>query len=184
MIEKALMAGFGGQGIMLMGKTLAAAGMLEGNHVTWLPSYGPEMRGGTAHCFVVISTDPVTSPYITDPDSLVAMNRPSLERFRERLASEGLLVVNEALVGEYEDREDVRSVSVDATAIATDLGNKRVANMVALGAYTGIRSTPALSSVTEGLATVLPERHSDMLELNETALKRGAQEVGGIERSQ
>lgn len=176
------MAGFGGQGIMLMGRTLAVAGMREGGHVTWLPSYGPEMRGGTAHYFVVISTDPVTSPYITEPDSVVAMNRPSLDRFREHLSSEGLLVVNESLVGDYEDREDVTTVSLDATGIATDLGNKGVANMVALGAFTGIRSTPALSSVTQALAEVLPERHSDMLEMNETALKRGAREVSGIER--
>jgi 2-oxoglutarate ferredoxin oxidoreductase subunit gamma len=130
-----IMAGFGGQGILLIGKMLAYAGMQEGKEVSWMPSYGPEMRGGTANCTVVISDRPVGSPVIQNPRSVVAMNLPSLDKFESALRPGGLLVINTSLINREAEREDVQVLLVPANQIANELGNPRGANMVALGAY-------------------------------------------------
>jgi 2-oxoglutarate ferredoxin oxidoreductase subunit gamma len=171
-----IMAGFGGQGILLIGKMLAYAGMREGKEVSWLPSYGPEMRGGTANCTVVISDRPVGSPVIRSPRAVVAMNLPSLDKFEPDIRPGGLLVINRSLINRSASRDDLTVVEVPANEIANELGNRRGANMVALGAYLG--ATEAVS--VEGIIEVIRETFAakpQVIDVNITALKRG-HEIG------
>ncbi len=132
-----IIAGFGGQGVLLIGKMLAYAGMHQGKEVSWLPSYGPEMRGGTANCTVVISDKPVGSPVIQSPRALLAMNLPSLDKFEASVKPGGVIVVNTSLINRLPDRTDVTIVKVPANEIAMSMSNPRGANMVALGAFVG-----------------------------------------------
>jgi len=135
MQSEIMFAGFGGQGILLIGKVLAHAAMEEGFEVAWVPSYGPEMRGGTAYCTVVISDRPIGSPIIKNPMHLVAMNRPSLEKFAPMVKPKGVVVINSSLISIGAEREDVDELRVPANDIAKDLGSTKVANIVALGAF-------------------------------------------------
>jgi 2-oxoglutarate ferredoxin oxidoreductase subunit gamma len=167
-----IMAGFGGQGILLIGKMLAYAGMREGKEVSWLPSYGPEMRGGTANCTVVISDRPVGSPVIQSPRAVVAMNLPSLDKFEPDVRKGGLLLVNTSLIERKTTRNDVTVIEVPANQIANELGNRRGANMVALGAYLG--ATDAVS--VDGIVEVIRETFAakpGVVDININALHRG-----------
>ena len=171
-----VMAGFGGQGLLLIGKMLAYAGMREGKEVSWLPSYGPEMRGGTANCTVVISDRPVGSPVIQSPNAVVAMNLPSLDKFEPDVRSGGLLIINTSLINRGSTRDDLTVVNVPANEIANELGNRRGANMVALGAYLG--ATEAVS--VDGIIEVIRETFAakpGVIDVNITALQRG-HEIG------
>jgi 2-oxoglutarate ferredoxin oxidoreductase subunit gamma len=171
-----VMAGFGGQGILLIGKMLAYAGMREGKEVSWLPSYGPEMRGGTANCTVVISDRPVGSPVIQSPNAVVAMNLPSLDKFEPDVRPGGLLIINTSLINRGSTRDDLTVVNVPANEIANELGNRRGANMVALGAYLG--ATEAVS--VDGIIEVIRETFAakpGVIDVNITALQRG-HEIG------
>jgi len=125
-----IIAGFGGQGVILAGKLLAEAGMYHGLHVTWLPSYGPEMRGGTANCTVVLSDEPIGSPVVDSPTSLVAMNLPSLEKFEKAVTESGTVVINSSLISRSIERRDLKALPVPVNDIAVSLGNARTANMV------------------------------------------------------
>jgi len=176
MQKDVIMAGFGGQGILLIGKMLAYAGMREGKEVSWLPSYGPEMRGGTANCTVVISDRPVGSPVIQSPRAVVAMNLPSLDKFEADVRTGGLLLVNTSLIERESTRNDVTVIEVPANQIANELGNRRGANMVALGAYLG--ATDAVS--VEGIVEVIRETFAakpGVVDININALHRG-HEIG------
>ncbi len=135
MEEKIIAAGFGGQGALSIGQFIAYSAMHEGLEVTWLPSYGPEMRGGTANCSVVVSDAPVASPVITRPDCLIAMNKPSLYKFANSVKPGGIIIVNSSLVEDKVEREDVRVAYVDANKLAIEAGNARTANIAILGAY-------------------------------------------------
>ena len=135
MQSEVMLAGFGGQGILLMGKVLAHAAMEEGYEVAWVPSYGPEMRGGTAYCTVVISDRPIGSPIIKNPQHLVAMNGPSLEKFAPMVKKGGLVFINSSLIGFGSNRDDVDELRVPAVDIAKDLGSVKAANIVALAAF-------------------------------------------------
>ena len=146
MKKEIIISGFGGQGVMAIGKNLVEAGMAEGLEVTWSPSYGPEMRGGTANCHVVLSDRPIGSPLILHPTELIAMNAPSLTKFGPKVASGGLVLVNSSVVKEKVEREDVRTLYIPCADIAQELGNTKVANMVMLGAY--IAATGALKAET------------------------------------
>jgi 2-oxoglutarate ferredoxin oxidoreductase subunit gamma len=172
--EEIVCAGFGGQGIMLLGKVLAQAAMREGLEVTYLPSYGAEVRGGTAHCNVIISSDEVASPVIGSPSSAIVMNHPSLVKFEGRVRPGGVLVVNCSMTLESATREDIEALEVPATEIADSLGNVQVANMVALGCYLGKRPVVPLTTVMECLEEVLPRRRHELLSLNRKALREGA----------
>lgn len=174
MHEEVIMAGFGGQGVMSMGQLLAYAGMLENKEVSWLPSYGPEMRGGTANCSVIVSDDAVASPVVTDATAAIIMNRPSLGKFEGAVMPRGSIFINTSLVDERCSRDDVDAYYIPANEIADELGNSRIANMIMLGAY--IKKTGIVSpeSVLKSLKEVLGPSKAHLIPVNEEALKRGA----------
>ena len=164
-------AGFGGQGLLFFGKLLAEAGMRHGYHVSWLPSYGPEMRGGTANCHVNVSTCPIGSPLISDPTVLVAMNRPSLERFERELVPGGLLIYDSSLIDSVASRDDLEVLAVPATALADELGSPKVANMVALGALLSRSSLLEKADLLGVLATAT--KNQPLMDLNRKAIDAG-----------
>lgn len=167
-----IMAGFGGQGILLIGKMLAYAGMHEGKEVSWLPSYGPEMRGGTANCTVVISDRPVGSPVIRSPRAVVAMNLPSLDKFEPDVRTGGLLFINISLINRKAERDDLTVIEFPANEIANELGNRRGANMVALGAYLGATDAVLLDGVVDVVRETFAAKPG-VIEMNIKALNRG-----------
>lgn len=173
MKKEIIISGFGGQGVMSIGKNLVEAGMAEGFHVTWAPSYGPEMRGGTANCSVVLSDKPVGSPVFTHPTELIAMNAPSIDKFGPLVRSGGLVLINSSVVKESFLRPDVRTIYVPCEDIAYELGNPKVANMVMLGAY--IASTGALrqETIEEMIAEMFTGPKAKLVPMNIEALHRG-----------
>lgn len=173
MLHEIIIAGFGGQGVMSMGTLLAYAGIHEGKKVTWMPSYGPEQRGGTANCHVVISDQEIGSPVITHPTALVVMNQPSLDKFEGSVRQGGILIINRSLVNSAPRRHDVRIAEVPAYQLAMELGTTRVANMVILGVLVGLTGAVSLETVVESLKKVLPERRYDLIPLNRKALEAG-----------
>ena len=151
--EKVICAGFGGQGVMLMGQLISYAGMLEGKEVSWLPSYGPEMRGGTANCSVMVSERPIGSPVITDDATVaIVMNLPSLDKFQPDVHAGGKLIINSSLIEKKASRSDIHAYYIPANEIANELGNARVANMVMLGAFLELTKTVSVESVLKALA--------------------------------
>jgi len=180
--EEIVCAGFGGQGIMFFGKLLAQAAMTEGLHVTYLPSYGAEVRGGTAHCNVIISSEEIASPVIGRPTSAIVMNHPSLLKFEEKIRPSGLLIVNGSLALVSASRKDIDVIEIPATEIADSLGTVQVANMVALGCYLQKKPVVPLSTVLNCLEEVLPRRRHDLLKVNQTALREGAAFLSGQEK--
>lgn len=173
MREEFICAGFGGQGIMLMGKLLAHAAMNEGKFVTWMPSYGAEVRGGTAHSMVIISDEVIPSPLVTEPNICIVMNRPSLQKFEKRVRKKGLLLLNKSLIEVDAVRKDIGVLNIPATDIAVELGNTKIANMIMVGALIAKRAILPLKALIGALKDVMPESHKDMVPLNEKALKKG-----------
>lgn len=173
MTHEIICAGFGGQGVMLIGQLLAYGGMIEGKEVTWFPSYGPEMRGGTANCSVVISDQPVGSPIVAEPDGLIAMNGPSLARFKTAVRTGGVIVYNSSLITDAPEIPDVKMLAVPANELARELGNDKIGNMVVLGAFLGLTKAVALSSIETALQQVLPARRHHLIPLNSAALRQG-----------
>jgi 2-oxoglutarate ferredoxin oxidoreductase subunit gamma len=167
------LAGFGGQGILFLGKMIATAGMLEGKDVSWIPSYGPEMRGGTANCSVVVSDRRIGTPVVSHPNVLVAMNRPSLEKFEPKMQPGGFLLVNRTLIEIPHTRTDIDVSYVDITALAGDVGNPRLANVVALGALIARVPVVGRDAVIAGLTKELAGKKAAMLDLNLRALAVG-----------
>jgi len=176
--EKVICAGFGGQGIMLMGQLMTYAGMLEGKQVSWLPSYGPEMRGGTANCNVMISERPIGSPVINDDATCaIVMNLPSLDKFEVNVIKDGLLLVNSSLIEKKTSRSDVKAYYVPANEIAMELGNPRAANMVMLGAYLELTKAVTPEMVIEALKKTFGPAKANLIPLNQQALQKGADAV-------
>lgn len=172
MLLKTIFAGFGGQGVLSMGLNLAEAAMLEGKNVTYLPSYGAEVRGGTANCTVAISDEDIASPIASSPDFAVVMNQPSLVRFQNQIESGGVLFLNSSLIDMEVSRGDIEVVSVSANRIADELGSPRSANMVMLGAFTRRSNLVSLDSVVQGLRTALKNRQK-LIAINREALMSG-----------
>ncbi len=172
MYTDVMIAGFGGQGIMLAGKLLAHAGMNEGKEVCWLPSYGPEMRGGTANCTVVISSRPIGSPVVMRPQAVLVCNAPSLDKFEPQLMPRGLVVVNTSLVHRGLLRSDLRLVEVPANDIAVELGSPKSLNMVVIGAYLAATAAVSLAAV-EDSTRVAWGHNQKALTANLAALARG-----------
>jgi 2-oxoglutarate ferredoxin oxidoreductase subunit gamma len=177
MLERMIISGFGGQGIMLMGRLLAYAGMLEGKKVAWMPSYGPEMRGGTANCTVLISSKEIGSPIVSHPKVLIAMNQPSLDKFELNVNENGLIILNDSLIEREVKRNDVDIIRIPADDIADKLGNSRAANMVVLGAYVKKSRVVKLETIFKALEKALAGRNKKLLSLNKKALKQGAKLV-------
>ncbi|MBM3325018.1 MAG: 2-oxoacid:ferredoxin oxidoreductase subunit gamma [Calditrichaeota bacterium] len=169
-------AGFGGQGVLSAGKFLAEAGLREGKEVGWIPSYGPEMRGGTAYCDVVISDRSIGSPIINSPAHLVAMNRPSLEKFAPKVRPKGIIVINSSLIPITSNRSDLTELLIPCNEIAIELGNPKGANMVALGAYVACSKVVTLE-VLEAVIRHEFERKPAFIDANIAALRRGAELV-------
>lgn len=176
--QDVIVAGFGGQGVMLIGTLLAYAAMEDGQNVTYLPVYGPEMRGGTANCTVVVSTDDIGSPIIHHPRTLIAMNRPSLDKFQPRVQDRGIVVINSSLVDmALADEKRVQAVGVPANEIADDLGNTKMANMVAIGAYVQLTGVIPLDVLKQSLKKVISPNYAKMIPANEKAIQAGADAV-------
>ena len=158
---------------MFMGKLLCYAGMMEGKHVTFIPSYGVEVRGGTAYCNVIISSEEIPSPVITNPTSTIIMNAPSLIRFEPTVVKKGLLVVDSSMAHLGVKRKDIETISIPATNIADRLGNTRVANMVALGAFLARRDIVSRETVIKAVEEVLPSYRKHLVGINHQALSEG-----------
>lgn len=173
MEKQFLIAGFGGQGVLLIGQLIAKAAMREDFEVSWMPSYGPEMRGGEANCAVVISDEEIGSPLVTEPPVLVAMNKPSLNKFMPKMAPGGILLYNASLIEDVELRDDVTVIPVPCNQIAEELGNQRTANMVMLGAVLGATRFVDADSLKETLRDWLGEKRASMLNINWQAIERG-----------
>ena len=167
-------AGFGGQGVMLIGNLLGFSGMNAGLNVTFMPMYGPEMRGGTANCTVVISDEEIGSPIIKTPKTLILMNQPSANKFLPRIEKGGFAVLNTSLIEMPKDASGVKLLGVSANEIADDLGNVKMANVVALGAYVQATGVLSLSAVADSLKDVIAEHYSDFIPKNIEALNAGA----------
>lgn len=172
-----IISGFGGQGVLFAGQLLAYAGMDAGKNVTWIPSYGPEMRGGTAHCVVIISDDPIGAPVVTQPDIAIVFNQPSYEKYEKLVKPDGLLVVNSSLIVGESGRADIDVVHVAANAIAEEWGTAKMMNMAALGAMLAARPILPLDTVKQALTDHLPATKKHLVEANLKVIAHGAQVV-------
>jgi 2-oxoglutarate ferredoxin oxidoreductase subunit gamma len=177
MQEEIIISGFGGQGALFAGQLLAYAAMDQGSQVTWIPSYGPEMRGGKARCTVVISDAEIGSPLVRRPSAAVVLNIPSMEAFEPAVKPGGVLVVNSSLVPMKSERDDIRVAHIPATDMAIEMGNVRLANVICLGALVAATGVVPLKGLEQALDDHLPERHRKLLKLNVQALAKGAQQA-------
>jgi len=173
MQHEIIISGFGGQGALFAGQLLAYAAMEEGRHVTWLPSYGPEMRGGTAHCTVIVSDEEIGSPVVHRPSAAVVLNNPSMEKYQKLVKEQGYLLINRSLINIPATRADIHAVDVPASDEAAALGNPKLLNVVMMGALIACTEVVTLDALEGALASHLPERHRQLLDLNKTALRRG-----------
>lgn len=176
MTHEIIIAGFGGQGVMLMGQLLTYAGMLEGKNVSWIPSYGPEMRGGTANCSVIISDEAVGAPIVSESTAVAAMNLPSLDKFESTIKPGGILLINSSLIERDAIRKDIRTIKVAANEIANELGNAKIANMVALGGLVAVTGAVQADSVVKAFTKIFSKK-PNLLEINRLALYKGTQMV-------
>jgi 2-oxoglutarate ferredoxin oxidoreductase subunit gamma len=179
MHEEVIISGFGGQGALFAGQLLAYTGMDEGWHVTWIPSYGPEMRGGTAHCVVIVSDDSIGSPIIRQPTACIVMNPPSMEKYEPLVRPGGVLVANSTLIRATSERNDLAIVYIPANELAAGLGNVKMANVVLLGALLGTREILPIDSIKRTMENHIPERRKQIIEPNKRALDRGVAFVRG-----
>ncbi|MEE9189851.1 MAG: 2-oxoacid:acceptor oxidoreductase family protein [Candidatus Neomarinimicrobiota bacterium] len=177
MNEEIIIAGFGGQGVLSLGMTLAYAGMVEDKQVAWIPSYGPEMRGGTANCTVIISDSKVSSPIISRYDTAIILNQPSLEKFELTVKPDGFLFYEANNIVDPPTRKDITINKIAAAIEAEALGNKKTLNMILLGSYLALKPLVSLESILEALTKILPDRHHHLIPVNEKALRRGMELV-------
>lgn len=177
MLQEIIFAGFGGQGVLSMGQILAYAAMIENREVSWMPSYGPEMRGGTANCITIISDEAISSPIISRFDTAIVLNQPSLEKFEKAVTPGGILIYDTNNILNPPTRTDIKIYPVSASEEALKLKNTRVMNVIILGALLKLRNTVKVESLMKALKSVLPERYHHLLPLNEKALMRGMELV-------
>ncbi len=171
--QEVIIAGFGGQGVMFAGKLIASAGMLDEKEVSWLPSYGPEMRGGTANCHVIVSDELVGSPIIVNPTTLIVLNRPSLDKFENTVLPGGILMVDTSLVDRKVSRTDIKVVEISATQLALDMGERKLGNMVILGKWIRETGLVSMETVQKALKKAVPAGKEKLIELNIKALEIG-----------
>jgi 2-oxoglutarate ferredoxin oxidoreductase subunit gamma len=178
MTHELLIAGFGGQGVLSMGMTLAYAGVVEGKEITWMPSYGPEMRGGTANCVVILSDTRISSPIVTTFDTAIVLNQPSMDKFEHAVKPGGLLIYDSTSIIKTPTRTDIQILPIAASDEAVQLKNTKVMNMIVLGSFLERVKIVETPSVMKALREVLPERYHHLLPVNERALKRGMELAG------
>lgn len=173
MKEEIIIAGFGGQGVLSMGKILAYAGLMNGKEISWMPAYGPEQRGGTANVTVIISDDSISSPILNQFDTAIILNQQSMDKFEKAIKPGGILVYDPQGITQKPTRTDIQIYTVNALDAATEIGNSKSFNMIVLGAYLKVKPIVDLGSVIKGLKKSLPERHHKLIPMNEAALKKG-----------
>lgn len=177
MTEEAIFAGFGGQGVLSMGMMLAYSGMIENKEVCWMPSYGPEMRGGTANCITIVSDSMISSPIISTYDTVVALNQPSVDKFESRVKPGGAIIFDSTNILNVPTRKDITIYAVPGSQEALNLKNIKVLNMIILGAFVAARKTVAPDTVMKALFEVLPERHHKLIPLNKEAFEVGMSHI-------
>lgn len=177
MTEEIIIAGFGGQGVLSMGKILAYSGIMQDKEVSWMPSYGPEMRGGTANVTVILSDERVNSPILNHYDSAIILNQPSIDKFEPLVKPRGLLLYDNNGITHHPTRKDINIYKIQASDEAVKMGAIKIVNMIVLGGYLKIKPIVELDNVMKGLKKSLPERHHKLLPLNEEAIKRGMEIV-------
>ncbi|MCQ2418342.1 MAG: 2-oxoacid:acceptor oxidoreductase family protein [Clostridia bacterium] len=175
MTTQYLFAGFGGQGILFAGKLLAYKGLMDGKNVSWLPSYGPEMRGGTANCSVIVSDEPIGAPIVLNPDVLIAMNLPSLDRYENDVVPGGTIYVDSSLIERKVTRDDVTVRYIPATSLAAQKGLDGLANMIIMGNLLNNEGSLASESLEKALGKCISARHADRLQLNRDAMSLGSE---------
>ena len=173
MTKQILIAGFGGQGVLFAGKFLAYKGLFEDKQVSWLPSYGPEMRGGTANCSIIISDEPVGSPIVSNPDILIAMNLPSLDKYENEAVAGSVIVVDSTLIERKVEREDLNAFYIPATKMAKDMGAPTLANMIMLGKVIKESGVVSIEGLEEAMKKVVPPKKADLIEINLKAVMLG-----------
>ncbi|MCC8147290.1 MAG: 2-oxoacid:acceptor oxidoreductase family protein [Bacteroidales bacterium] len=181
MQHEIIIAGFGGQGVLSMGKILAYSGLMEGKEVSWFPSYGPEQRGGTANVTVILSDDRISSPVLNEYDIAIVLNQPSLEKFEKTVKAGGVLIYDGYGITQKPTRKDIRIFEIDAMNIATQEGNAKAFNMIVLGGMLKITPMVKIESVMAGLKKSLPERHHKLLPMNEKAILRGMELIREVQ---
>jgi 2-oxoglutarate ferredoxin oxidoreductase subunit gamma len=172
-LEELIVAGFGGQGVLSLGMTLAYAGMIENREISWMPSYGPEMRGGTANCIVIVSDNKISSPILSTFDSAIVLNQPSMDKFAPRVKPGGLLLYESGNIFKPTNRTDIELIGIPATTEALLMKNAKIMNMIMLGAYLQLKPVVNNESIIEALTKVLPEKYHHLLPINRQALEKG-----------
>jgi 2-oxoglutarate ferredoxin oxidoreductase subunit gamma len=173
MNEEIIIAGFGGQGVLTMGQILCYSGVIEDKEVSWMPSYGPEMRGGTANCMVIISDEKISSPILTKFDTVIALNQPSMDKFEKAVKPGGLLIYEASTILNPPTRTDIEIVPIEASNEAAKLKNIKVMNMIVLGAFLQKKPIIKMDNIIEGIKKVLPERYHHLIPLNRQAIEKG-----------
>ncbi|MGV6846414.1 MAG: 2-oxoacid:acceptor oxidoreductase family protein [Lutibacter sp.] len=177
MTEEIIIAGFGGQGVLSMGKILAYSGIMQDQEVSWMPSYGPEMRGGTANVTVILSSERISSPYLKVYDTAIILNQQSMDKFENSVKPGGVLVYDPNGITHHPTRKDIKIYQIEGSKLAAQMGNKKIFNMVVLGAFLKIKPIVKITNVIAGLKKSLPERYHHLLPLNEEALNLGMDKV-------
>ncbi len=183
MKEEIIIAGFGGQGVLSMGKILAYSGIMQGQEVTWMPSYGPEMRGGTANVTVILSDKKISSPLLGRFDTAIILNQQSMDKFENAVKPGGLLIYDPNGITSHPSRKDITICSIDAVEISAELGNSKAYNMVVLGAFLAKKPIVTLENVVKGLKKSIPERHHSLIPMNEEAIKVGMDKIIEINKA-
>jgi len=183
MTEEIIIAGFGGQGVLSMGKILAYSGVMQDQEVSWLPSYGPEMRGGTANVTVIVSDERISSPSISSFDTAVILNQQSMDKFEATVKPGGVLLYDPNGISKPPDRKDISIYKVEGAKLAAEMGNTKIFNMVVLGAYLKVKPIVKLENVIKGLKKSLPERYHKLIPLNEDAITIGMKNVSAVQEA-
>jgi 2-oxoglutarate ferredoxin oxidoreductase subunit gamma len=182
MKEEIIIAGFGGQGVLSMGKILAYSGIMQDQEVTWMPSYGPEMRGGTANVIVILSDDRISSPIVNTFDTAIILNQQSLDKFENAVKPNGILIYDPNGITHPPTRNDIKIYTIDATEEAARMKNAKAFNMIVLGGFLKIKPIVKMNNVIEGLRKSLPERHHHLIPMNEQAISRGMEIIKEVEK--
>jgi 2-oxoglutarate ferredoxin oxidoreductase subunit gamma len=177
MTEEIIIAGFGGQGVLSMGKILAYSGIMQGEEVSWMPSYGPEMRGGTANVTVILSDERISSPYLKVYDTAIILNQQSMDKFEKSVKPGGVLIYDPNGILVHPTRTDIDIYQVEGNRLATEMGNKKVFNMIVLGGFLKVKPIVKLDNVIEGLKKSLPERYHNLIPLNKEAITKGMENI-------